>query len=311
MNGRIGLLTALLGVQCLIIAAVLLVHGGAGGQTGEPLLDFDPAVVDEIRISGGDDAVTVVREDGGWRLPDGLPADETRVTEVLDLLDALDAPFPVATSAGARSRFEVAEDDHQRRVVLSAGGETVVDLYLGTSPGYQQVHARRAGDDAVYAVGLSNYQVPASPDQWLDKALLRARGDVVEVVRRGAWTLRRGDDGWLVDGEPADQEAVTAVTRRLTELRVMGAVDRAAEGDPEAVFDVSDAEGQYRLSLYGEDDGEPYLLRSSRQDGVFELAAYQADQLLVERGELLPEAGDTPDDDAVADDPSGEAGGDD
>ncbi|MAT83050.1 MAG: hypothetical protein CMD39_02060 [Gammaproteobacteria bacterium] len=294
MNARIGLLTALLGVQCLIIAAVLLADG-AGGEPRPALLDFDPEAVDEIRISGGDDAVTVTRTDGVWRLPDGLPADGTRAAEVLDLLDAIDAPFPVATSAGARGRFEVAEDDHQRRVVLSADGETVVDLFLGTSPGYQQVHARRAGDDAVYAIGLSNYQVPAAPDQWLDKALLRARGEVAEVSLDGAWTLRRGDDGWLVDGEPADPEAVAALTRRLTELRVMGTSDRAVEGEPAAVVDVADAEGQYRLSLHGEDDGEPYLLRSSRQEGVFELAAYQAEQLLVARDELLAETGEQPD----------------
>ena len=163
-------------------------------------------------------------------------------------------------------------------------------LFLRSSPGYQQVLARRAAAAEIYAIGLSNYQVPASPDQWLDKTLLRARGDVVEVTRDGAWTLRRGDEGWLVDGEPADQEAVAALTRRLTELRVMGAVDRATDAEPAAVFDVSDAEGQYRLSLHGEDDGEPYLLRSSRQDGVFELASYQADQLMVGRDGLLAEA---------------------
>lgn len=304
MNTRIGLLTALLGVQCLIIGAVLLVNGGSRGQAGETLLDFDPAAVDEIRISAGDDAVTVTREAGGWGLPDGLPADQTRVSEVLDLLDGIDARFPVATSTGAQGRFEVADDDHQRRVVLSAGGETVVDLYLGTSPGYQQVHARRAGDEAIYAIGLSNYQVPAAPDQWLDKALLRARGDVVEVVREGVWTLQRGDAGWLVDGEPADQEAVAALTRRLTELRVMGAVNRPADGAPVAVFDVSDGEGQYRLSLHGEDDGDPYLLRSSRQEGVFELAAYQAVQLLVARDALRSESGQGSNADPQADAPA-------
>ena len=104
-----------------------------------------------------------------------------------------------------------------------------------------------------------------------------------------------GTDGWLVDGEPADPEAVAALTRRLTELRVMGTSDRAVEGEPAAVVDVADAEGQYRLSLHGEDDGEPYLLRSSRQEGVFELAAYQAEQLLVARDELLAETGEQPD----------------
>ena len=57
MNARIGLLTALLGVQCLIIAAVLLADG-AGGEPRPALLDFDPEAVDEIRFWVGHAGIT-------------------------------------------------------------------------------------------------------------------------------------------------------------------------------------------------------------------------------------------------------------
>lgn len=311
MSGRIGLLSALLGVQLLIIAAVLFVESGAADGNAGPWLEFDPATVDEIRIAGAADQGVAIERDGEtWRLEGGLPADAVKVDEVLERLAGLDAPFPVATSAAARERFEVTEDDHQRHVVLSAGGETVADVYLGTSPGYQQVHARRAGDDDVFAVGLSNFQVPAAPDQWLDKTLLQARGEVQAVARRGAWILRRAGEGWQVGG-PGEAAEVTAaaeqaaadLVRRFSELRVMGAADAASAAEAAAEFDVTDADGQYVLTLYEDAGGSAYVVTSSRRDGHFELAGYLAEQMLVERSALLGVQ------DQEDDDESSDAGG--
>jgi len=301
MSGRIGVLSALLGIQLLIIAVVLFVESGAVGGDSGPWLEFDRAAVDGIRIAGGEDqAVTIQRDGESWQLDGGLPADGAKVSEVLDRLDGLDPPFPVATSAAARKRFEVTEDNHQRHVVLTAGDETVAEVYLGTSPGYQQVHARRAADGEVFAVGLANFQVPAAPDQWLDKTLLQARGEVQAVNRRGAWTLSRSGEGWQVSGPGEDATAVAAadaaagdLARRFSDLRVMGVAETPSAGaEPAAEFDVTDAEGQYVLTLYGDADGSAYLVTSSRRDGHFELAGYLAEQMLVERVALLPEQED-------------------
>lgn len=322
MSGRIGLLSALLGVQLLIIAGVLFVESGTADGDAGPWLEFDPATVDEIRIAGAEDqAVAIVRDGETWRLEGGLPADAAKVDEVLERLAGLDAPFPVATSAAARERFEVTEDDHQRHVVLTAGGETVAEVYLGTSPGYQQVHARRAGDDDVFAVDLSNFQVPAAPDQWLDKTLLQARGEVQAVSRRGAWTLRRADEGWQVSG-PGEAGEVTAaagdaaadLVRRFSDLRVMGVADAPSVPAPAAEFDVTDADGQYVLTLYEDADGSAYVVTSSRRDGHFELAGYLAEQMLVERSALQPEQDQEDDEssdaaDHSADDPEATSAG--
>jgi hypothetical protein len=305
MSGRIGLLSALLGVQLLIIAAVLFVESGAAGGNAGPWLEFDPAAVDAIHIADAEDQAVAIERDGEtWQLEGGLPADAAKVDEVLERLAGLDAPFPVATSAAARERFEVTEDDHQRHVVLSAGGETVAEVYLGTSPGYQQVHARRAGDGDVFAVGLSNFQVPAAPDQWLDKTLLQARGEVQAVSRRGAWTLRQTGEGWQVSGAGEAAEATAAaedaaadLLRRFSDLRVMGVAEAPSAAAPAAEFDVTDADGQYVLSLYEDADGSAYVVTSSRRDGHFELAGYLAEQMLIERPALLPQQ-DQEDDEA-------------
>lgn len=297
MNGRINLLSGLLAVQLVIIAGVFLLQTGYGEARQGPLLDFAADAVDELRISDGaqDRTLTLSRDEDGWRLPDGLPADTDKISDVLSKLAGLQAPWPVATSAGAIERFEVADEQHQRHLTLRADDTTVADLYLGTSPGYQRVHARRAGDSEVYSVELANYQVPADADEWLDKTLLQPRGEISAVARAGAWTLRTGDAGWLVDEVAADAEAADELVRRLAQLRVAGTAEAPGENvEPTASLRITDADGTYELLLFAGEDEAPYRVRSERRDGYFEVAAHVAEQLLLDQTALLPEADDAP-----------------
>lgn len=295
MSGRINLLSGLLAVQLVIIAGVFLLDTGYGEARQGPLLDFTADAVDELRISAGAEGptLTLSRDEDAWRLPDGLPADADKVSDVLSKLAGLQAPWPVATSAGAIERFEVADEQHQRRLLLRAEGSTVADLYLGTSPGFQRVHARRAGDSAVYSVELANYQVPADADEWLDKTLLQPRGEISAVVRAGAWTLHAGDAGWLVDEIAADQEAADELVRRLAQLRVTGTAEAPGEDvEPTASLRITDADGTYELDLYGGEEQTPYQVHSERVAGYFELAAHTAERILLDKAALLAEADD-------------------
>jgi hypothetical protein len=195
----------------------------------------------------------------------------------------------VATSAGAAGRFQVSEDSFQRRIVLSSNGEVLAEFYLGTSPGYQQVHARRAGSDDIYSVGLSNYQVPAEPGEWLDKTLLQSQGEIEAVVRDGAWSVERGEEGWLVNGGAADQGAVEQLVERLEQLRVTGLAEApATDAGPRAILTVTDQQGSYRLAIYGDDTGSVHTITSERRDGAFTLPAYVVDRLVLDAGALQP-----------------------
>ena len=296
MSGRVNLLAGLLALQLVIIAAVLLMETGFGEPEQGAFFSFESEEVDEIRITGdGEDASTLIltRTEDGWRLPDGFPADDNKVRDVLDRLTNLRSPWPVATSSGAAERFEVTSDSFQRHVVLAAGGDTVADLYLGTSPGYQQVHARRADDNAVYSVGISNYQVPVAANDWLDKTLLQPKGAVSTVERLDGWRLTRTDEGWQLGDAAADQEAARELVRRLSELRVTGAAEVPEEGmEPSATLAVTDEEGSYQLALFADDEDGQYRVRSDRREGVFSLAGYLAEQILLEREALV--AGDEP-----------------
>ncbi|MFU8813918.1 MAG: DUF4340 domain-containing protein [Pseudomonadales bacterium] len=292
MSTRVYLLSGLLALQVVIIAVVLRTGGSAGAADAGPLLVFPAERVDVIRIGTTEHQngaeVRLSRADGGWQLAAGFPADTDKVNEVLAKLAGLRAGWPVASSAGAGERFQVAPGDHQRHVVLEAGGEIVGELYLGTSPGFQRVHARRADDASIFSVALSNYQLPVTADDWLDKTLLQPRGAVSSVTRRGAWSLVRSDDGWRLDGVAADQQAARQFERRLTELRVSGlAPPPEQNAEPAAVFEINDAAGAHLLRIFAGASGNDHRLSSDRRDGYFSLAAYLAEQLLVDGQSLL------------------------
>ena len=186
--------------------------------------------------------------------------------------------------------------------VAASFGEVVADVYLGTSPGYQQVHARRADDEAVYSVGIANYQVPPEADDWLDKTLLQPRGDIASVSRKGGWSLHRGEEGWLLSAAEADDSPEGDQAESLEQGRAADQ-DKALElvrklapespSAPDAVLAVTDDEGTYRLSLFGNEANSQYRVQSDRRDGWFTVAGYTADQIVVEKSSLLPSEDET------------------
>ena len=303
MSGRIGLLGGLLAAQLVIIAGLLLASGAGNDAGASRLLSFEPANVTQLEISGEDGQVQLVRDGEDWRLADGaldgLPADDVKVSDLLADLADLDAPWPVATSDDSAERFEVTEGNHQRRVLIEDEDGMVADVLLGTSPGYRRVHARRTGDREVYSIDFSNYEAPTDPDQWLDKTLLAAQGEVSSVVLQDAWQLMRQDGEWQIDGSPADAEAANDLVRRFTGLRVLGAwdaetdadapADAEAAGKPAGVFVVADQDGEQRLTLYHDADEDDYSLTSDRVAGRYEVATYIAEQMLTDPADLRAE----------------------
>jgi hypothetical protein len=178
MNKTIRLLATLLGIQ-LLFALGLQFTGtnlAATASNGNaPLITIDKDKVDHFTIEGPDAAkVILTKVEGNWQLPErhNFPADANKVKRLLGRLEGLKRGQPVTTTSGAHSRFKVTDDTFERRITLAAGGQTLARLYLGTSPGIRQVHARVDDQKPVYAVELETYDVPAAADGWEDKTLL-------------------------------------------------------------------------------------------------------------------------------------------
>ncbi len=293
MNHRLGLLGGLLVVQ-LLIMAWLLTTGSATDERGDSLLDVDAASIDRFVVGDGASEVTVRRAGEGWQAGD-WPADAAKAKELVDEFVNMSAPWPVATTADSAERFEVTAERYQRRITFMSGESVLAAVFLGTSPGFQRVHARVEGSDDIYAIPFSNFKAPVAESDWLDKTLLASEGAVRSVVSSRGFALDRADEGWLVDGEAADQDAARAYLERFENLRVLEVVAELPEGvEDKGQLDLTDDAGEMRLSFLHASEEDDYYVRSSRRDGVFEIATYIAEQLLADKESLLPDVLDAP-----------------
>ena len=284
MNQRIGVLAGILVVQLLLVLAFKF-SGSSSADAEQAWLEFDIGSVDQFVISDSAQSVTLSKHDEGWMIED-LPADLSKVEGILGKMAALDAPWPVATSSESAARFEVQENNFQRRVRLLAGTTTVADMLLGTSPGYQRVHARQTDGSEIYSVALSNYELPTTLDGWLDKALLAAstapsRIEVANVETGQIDILEETAEGWLLNGKAADQDAAATYANRFQSLRVMNLL--LDETDYRTVaslrYMVGDEQRELSLRQKGSGDETDYAI-STPGGERFVLATYIAEQLL-------------------------------
>ena len=288
MNHWVKGLAMLLGVQLIVLAIGYLGPDTGAGDEPTFLAMIDMGAVDRVSVTDGDGASVALRRVAQqWQLADGLPVDEEKLTTLLDKIGGLKTGWPVSRSKEAQQRFEVGEEKFQRRLELGVGDE-VTELYFGTSPGYQQVHARGA-TESVYAVKLSNFELPTAEDDWLDTGLLRPSGDITQATfTAGASAaevsarVARDGENWLVDDQPVDSAAVSAVWDKLAGLSVLGiaAPDQTTVSDRQLLL-LTDAVGELRLEFTRTGENEDYVVQSSRfPDNYFRVAASTAEGIV-------------------------------
>jgi hypothetical protein len=285
MNSKIGLLGVVALVQILLIIVLTLVPTSSTNED-EHLLSLQPEDVTSFVISDGTNELEVSKKAEGWQVA-GVPADIDKVTNTLEKLAQVAATWPVATSSASAERFEVGDENFQRRLRLMSGDDQLVELYLGTSPGYQRVHARRSDSDDVYSVELSNYELAVNTDGWVDKGLLATPGtpssitvDFVSEDKPRQEILVRGEEGWIHNGGAADQDAARTYANRYTTLRVLGLASDSGEETAVALVTLIDGETSIKLSIGKLAEQEDYVI-SPQSGGKYRLATYIAEQLLM------------------------------
>lgn len=304
-------LVAALAVQGALIALVWGVRWG-DEEALAAFLSFDAAAVDAITVAGEEGEVALARDDDAWQLASGLPADGGKIERVLERLADAAGGWPVATSASAMERFEVTEDAHQRRVTLAAGEETVADIYLGTSPGYQKTHARHVSGGDAYAIEFANYEAGLQPSDWLKKSLLQPVGELKSVARRGdgGWTLTKTDDGWTAPDTTLDQDEAATLVGRFEGLTVLDVAEAELPAAAGMRFVAVDDDGEHELAFHRLAEDGDYIAVSSRFAERFEVATYVVEQLDkaladLEADESLP----TTDGEGAGEDAADAAGG--
>lgn len=312
MNRTIRLLALLLGAQLLLALGLYFMEPDLAADAAQtPLLTFDRERVDQVLIEGTDQAaVTLARRDGSWTLPDlgGFPADGTRVAQLLARLAELQGGLPVATSIAAQPRFRVDDADFERRVTLSAGEEELAKLYLGSSPGMGQIHARADDSNRIQAVELAAFDIPVQTDDWIDRMLVQIPREEIAAIAIGdlrlervppaqtaadaapAETPRPAAPQWQATGLAADQQldqaAADALAGKFAELSIGAVLGTEAKPEfglakPMLNVAVTRSGGDTETFVIGKAaDGQSYTLKASSRAEYLRLPSYTAEQLL-------------------------------
>lgn len=204
----------------------------------------------------------------------------------------------MATSRRAHERFKVAAQVFERRIVLAAGDQTLATLYFGASPAMRQMHARRDGDEAVYAVEFAAYDAPVEPDSWWNRDILQFSKDEIESIRVADLELRRlpaidvGDDNanapvwqWSLD-QPLDQAAADDLADRLARVRFVSVLGREEKPEygldkPALAVSIGRRGGDTLEYLVGKRaDGDGHVLKVSSRPEFFQLPSYTAEALI-------------------------------
>ena len=302
MKRTIIIATALLLLQ--IGLAVGLNLGNSRKDLASPdtsFLGLAPDAVTAIDITGPEkDRIVLQKSSAGWILPDSFnaPVNPEQIRALLERLAALKQGFAVATTAEAAKRFKVADDLFQRHVLVKEGDRLAADFYIGTSPGFRQIHARKAGSENVVAVELSTFELETGADQWLDKNMFKIKEEDIEAISFAEFTLQKKDNGWqlegLSEGQATDVKAAGDLVTKVsgltvaTVLKPQEAVPLFA-GAPALQFTVKRKGGgaaEFKLAKAAE--GDSYVLKQSERDLYCKVHSLQVEGLLkANRGSLI------------------------
>ena len=277
-------------VQLLIVVMVWLLSTG-GPTEPETFIEFDSERVDRMVVASAEEHVELRKDEGIWTLPDGNPADDSKIGRVLEKLADATGDWPVATSEKTAKRFEVTEDSFQKRISVFSGEESLADVYLGTSPAFRRVHARDVAGGPVHSIEFSNYEASTTAESWLKKSLLRPEGSVTRLEREGEYTLFKQDGDWQSD-PPAelDVSKVRSYMDRFETISVYEFSDAdLAEQEPKAQFIIEDDEGTYSLTIYHVELLDDWVATSDRHVSQYGLATYVGSELVKDLAELAPD----------------------
>ena len=275
----------------------------ASFEATESLLEFEQSAIGKMVIEDGIHTVVVSRRSVNWVLPENqdLPVDKTKIDTALAALAGIKPGLPVASTASSQAQLDVASDRFQRRIELFEADQSVVNLYVGSSPGFRKAHIRRHQDEQTYTGLLNVYEFPVEADGWLDKSLLAYSN--ISGIKGSDFELSLTQNNWQFLNPPAGTEdthelktdVIESSIKSLESLRVNGiagtqtqaetaneTTDNSAEQPAADSADTSNVSPEQLMLVIASDNGESELILKkinetvvatrSDQKGVFEVA---------------------------------------
>lgn len=269
-----NLLLAVLALQIALVAWLNL-KDESGSTESLAVMDVPVNQVDRVVVQKGENAIDLVRATNGWLMASNydLPVAAGRIERVLESLSKQQLAWPISTSSSALERFKVSDDDPDRRVILKQGETVVAEWLLGSSPGFKQLYARKAGDERVFVLTLNDYDFSMAMDSWLDQGLLSAE-DIKRIEFNGQ-VLELKDERWFPQGaEEAFKGNIDTWLDRLDGLRIGKPVELSTQALQKAAeegwqrFVVTDGSDEKLIYDWLEQDGEYFVRRSDWLNGT-------------------------------------------
>lgn len=296
----IGLLTGAFLAQAILVLALFMSNDTeTAADSDQTLLAVSPEQITQVTLEGPDSQVILTREDQQWSLPDyyASRADGEKLDAALKELTTLERGWPVAQSEDSARRFEVSEENFQRKVTLSGSDGEIATLYLGTTPALRQIHARLNGEEAIYVVNYAAFNLPAKPEEWLDPATLSLPEPEVTSIGTSEWRIRRDGEVWSFEAADAgvvNQAQAAQLASRLAALKpqsVLGTAEDPAWNMSAALslsVELQDGtQHEYRLIKPEEDHA---ILKRSDDPRFFRVGAFAVNELIAASKESLTSA---------------------
>ncbi|PIE59329.1 MAG: hypothetical protein CSA32_04635 [Desulfobulbus propionicus] len=268
-------------------------------------LDFDPEQVTSMEISDAETTLLLKKEGEKWVMPDSYAAlaDGRNVTAKLRELASVKHGLAVATTADGARRFHVDAENSERHIVLYQGEKVVADFYLGTSAGFRQTHAARAGEQMVVVLGVNSFDFTPEAKEWLDRTLLHVKEETVQRVERTGYSLekiqKKDQKKWQVTvagtTKPANADEAQKLLDKVAGVTVDDIVEPARASEllqQEPVLDFSlvvrDSEARLKY-LFVVNDEETMAVKRSDMDHVYLVPKYLVEEIQAVTPEVLME----------------------
>lgn len=286
MTKNLRLLSLLLLIQVAAAGAIWWQQYSRQQAAATPaaMITADLAQADQLLIEGDGITLTLKRDGERWRLPDygNLYANDVRIVELRDKLTQAKSGWPVATSAAAASRFEVASDKFQRRITYKQGDQVLASAFLGTAPTFRKIHLRLEGSDAIHAVDLTLDDAPVNAKIWFDKTVQQLKAPVKALTAGSVALMKAGEQWQFGDGSPADNEAAERFIKRFADLYVTDWLDDEAAKPllakpPHYKASLTTDSGDVQYAFYR--DGANTYVKSSLHPALFAMATFVAEPI--------------------------------
>ncbi|MDP3768412.1 MAG: DUF4340 domain-containing protein, partial [Dehalococcoidia bacterium] len=252
---------------------------GEREQRAKRIIAADPASVTRLTLTVPNGVVALERVEGVWRLaPEGVRADEARITSVLDALNPLTAERILTDSPD----HPIHESDFGLSpavgsIAVTADGRTTTVQFGDAPPVGGGRYVKLADRPEMYVVRTTVFDDADQPRElYRDSSLLRLQSRGVESLRMAApdrgFSIERHEDIWrltdpLVD--QADQGKVTALLNGIGGLRIERFLDAAPQVERLAEYGFDHPIAEVTVAIQGPPPSAPGAGRESRRTTLF------------------------------------------